>query len=252
MKVIRTSLKEVREKLQVSIQDVRKAVVGALLGMVALGGVMAPQQAHAIDLGTLVENAAIGAVQMLGDKNTSDTEKLLIGQAAGVGVKVFKAAIQGRQVTAQEIQEGLVKGTVAGGAAMLTKKGSSDLERAGAAFGGALGYDITKEAYQKWKNAKKAVIISEEPRPAPRTQGYSRPTAQRRTAYQQPGYQETARTRCHKVHERVIENGKVVKDVVKEVCQAERQDPGYHGIDNRYATGPTYDYGYDYDYDMDI
>lgn len=37
----------------------------------------------------------------------------------------------------------------------------------------------------------------------------------------------TGETRCHKVHRRVIENGRVVKDVVEEVCEGQRYVPAY-------------------------
>jgi len=36
-----------------------------------------------------------------------------------------------------------------------------------------------------------------------------------------------AQTKCHKVHEIVTENGKVVKDQIKEVCKSEKTEPRY-------------------------
>ena len=36
-----------------------------------------------------------------------------------------------------------------------------------------------------------------------------------------------ARTRCHKVHERVWEDGNLVKDQVREVCESESFERGY-------------------------
>ena len=36
-----------------------------------------------------------------------------------------------------------------------------------------------------------------------------------------------AQTKCHKVHEVVTENGKVVKDQIKEVCESEKTEPRY-------------------------
>ena len=36
-----------------------------------------------------------------------------------------------------------------------------------------------------------------------------------------------AQTKCHKVHEIVTENGKVVKDQIKEVCEGEKTEPRY-------------------------
>ncbi len=36
-----------------------------------------------------------------------------------------------------------------------------------------------------------------------------------------------AQTKCHKVHEIITENGKVVKDQIKEVCESEKTEPRY-------------------------
>ena len=36
-----------------------------------------------------------------------------------------------------------------------------------------------------------------------------------------------AQTKCHKVHEIVTENGRVVKDQIKEICESEKTEPGY-------------------------
>lgn len=36
-----------------------------------------------------------------------------------------------------------------------------------------------------------------------------------------------AQTKCHKVHEIVTENGKVVKDQIREVCESDKTEPRY-------------------------
>jgi len=36
-----------------------------------------------------------------------------------------------------------------------------------------------------------------------------------------------AKTRCHKVHERIWEDGKLIKDQIKEVCEGEKTEPRY-------------------------
>ncbi len=36
-----------------------------------------------------------------------------------------------------------------------------------------------------------------------------------------------ARTRCKKVHERVWEDGRLVRDEIREVCEGQRYEPGY-------------------------
>lgn len=36
-----------------------------------------------------------------------------------------------------------------------------------------------------------------------------------------------AKTRCHKVHEKIYENGKLVKDQIKEICEGEKVERRY-------------------------
>jgi len=36
-----------------------------------------------------------------------------------------------------------------------------------------------------------------------------------------------AKTKCHKVHEKIYENGKLVKDQIKEVCESEKTERNY-------------------------
>ena len=36
-----------------------------------------------------------------------------------------------------------------------------------------------------------------------------------------------AQTKCHKVHEIVTENGRVVKDQIREVCESDKTEPRY-------------------------
>ncbi len=45
--------------------------------------------------------------------------------------------------------------------------------------------------------------------------------------YQAEPVGEDAQTHCKKVHERVYEDGQLVRDHVKEVCTSERYQPGY-------------------------
>jgi hypothetical protein len=37
-----------------------------------------------------------------------------------------------------------------------------------------------------------------------------------------------AGTKCHKVRERIWQDGKLVKDEIREICDSERTDPGYY------------------------
>jgi outer membrane lipoprotein SlyB len=49
-----------------------------------------------------------------------------------------------------------------------------------------------------------------------------------------------ARTKCNKIRERVWQEGQLVKDEVREVCESDKTEVGYLGEDE-------YDRGYDYD-----
>jgi outer membrane lipoprotein SlyB len=48
-----------------------------------------------------------------------------------------------------------------------------------------------------------------------------------RVVYQAEPAGYDAKTKCHKVHEKIYENGKLVKDQVKEVCESEKTERNY-------------------------
>jgi len=48
-----------------------------------------------------------------------------------------------------------------------------------------------------------------------------------RVVYQAGPAGYDAKTKCNKVHERIYENGKLVKDQIKEVCKSERTEGNY-------------------------
>jgi hypothetical protein len=48
-----------------------------------------------------------------------------------------------------------------------------------------------------------------------------------RVVYQAEPAGYDAKTKCHKVHEKIYENGKLVKDQVKEVCESEKIERKY-------------------------
>jgi outer membrane lipoprotein SlyB len=48
-----------------------------------------------------------------------------------------------------------------------------------------------------------------------------------RVVYQAEPAGYDAQTKCHKVHEKIYENGKLVKDGVKEVCESEKTERNY-------------------------
>jgi hypothetical protein len=48
-----------------------------------------------------------------------------------------------------------------------------------------------------------------------------------RVVYQAEPAGYDAKTKCHKVHEKIYENGKLVKDQIKEVCESEKTERNY-------------------------
>lgn len=48
-----------------------------------------------------------------------------------------------------------------------------------------------------------------------------------RVVYQAEPAGYDAQTRCHKVHEKIYENGKLVKDQIKEVCESNKTEGNY-------------------------
>lgn len=48
-----------------------------------------------------------------------------------------------------------------------------------------------------------------------------------RAVYRAEPVEYNARTDCHKVHERVWQDGRLVKDEIREVCEGEKTEPGY-------------------------
>lgn len=60
---------------------------------------------------------------------------------------------------------------------------------------------------------------------------YGRPVEYRTTdgrgVYRSEPVEFDAQTKCHKVHERAWEDGKLIKDQIREVCESEKTEPRY-------------------------
>src|SRR3990172_5028712 len=86
---------------------------------------------------------------------------------------------------------------------------------AGAVVGGILAGTVT-EIY-----TRAAVEAAEEGRPViyQSNDGYQR--------IEESPVSYNAETKCHKVRERIWQEGQLVKDEVKEVCESERTEPTY-------------------------
>lgn len=115
-----------------------------------------------------------------------------VQQGAGVGAAVGAAA--GALID----DDNPWRGAVVGGAL-------------GAALGGTLA-DISDRASRE---------AAQEGRPV----AYESEDGYRRVEASPQGYDE--QTKCHKVRERVWEDGKLVKDQVREVCESDKVEPTY-------------------------
>ena len=81
----------------------------------------------------------------------------------------------------------------------------------GAALGGALGEISYKASREAVREGRPVVYESED--------GY------RRVEASPVGYNQE--TKCHKVRERVWDDGRLIKDEVKEICESEKTEPVY-------------------------
>ncbi len=85
----------------------------------------------------------------------------------------------------------------------------------GAALGAILGATITDISMQ----ASREATTSGKPVEYRTTDG--------RGVYRADPVDYNAQTKCHKIHERVWEDGNLVKDQIKEVCEGEKTEPRY-------------------------
>lgn len=113
--------------------------------------------------------------------------------------------------------QGAAVGGAAGGlaGALLDHKNPWKGGVIGAALGAILGAtitDISMKASQEAAASGKPVEYR---------------TEDGRGVYRAEPVDYNAQTNCHKVHEIVTENGKVVKDQIKEVCEGTRTEPKY-------------------------
>lgn len=113
------------------------------------------------------------------------------------------------------------RGAAAGGAvggiagALLDRKNPWRGGVIGAALGGVMGATLTDISMQASREAAQS----------------GRPVEYRTTdgrgVYRADPVEYDAHTRCHKIHERVWENGRLVKDQIKEVCEGEKYERRY-------------------------
>lgn len=113
------------------------------------------------------------------------------------------------------------RGAAAGGAvggiagALLDRKNPWRGGVIGAALGGVLGATLTDISMQASREAAQT----------------GRPVEYRTTdgrgVYRAEPVEYDAHTRCHKIHERVWEEGRLIKDQIKEVCEGEKYERGY-------------------------
>jgi len=113
------------------------------------------------------------------------------------------------------------RGAAAGGAiggvagALLDRKNPWRGGVIGAALGSVLGAtltDISMQASREAAQTGKPVVYK---------------TTDGRGVYRADPIDYNAHTKCHKVRERVWEDGQLVKDQIKEVCESEKYESGY-------------------------
>lgn len=117
------------------------------------------------------------------------------------------------QYHAQGAGAGAVIGGIAG--AILDHKNPWRGGVIGAALGGAAGAtftDVSMKASQEAAATGKSVAYI---------------TEDGRGLYRADPVDYDAKTKCHKVHERVWEDGRLIKDQIREVCEAEKVERRY-------------------------
>ncbi len=117
------------------------------------------------------------------------------------------------QYHAQGAGAGAVLGGVAG--ALLDRKNPWRGGVIGAALGGAAGAtfaDVSVRASQEAASTGKPVAYM---------------TEDGRGVYRADPIDYNAQTKCHKVQERVWEDGRLIKDQIKEVCEGEKYEKRY-------------------------
>jgi phage tail tape-measure protein len=117
------------------------------------------------------------------------------------------------QYHAQGAAAGGVIGGIAG--ALLDSKNPWRGGVIGAALGGAAGAtitDVSMRASQEAASSGKPVAYM---------------TEDGRAVYRADPVDYNARTKCHKVQERVWEDGKLIKDQVREVCEGDKYENKY-------------------------
>lgn len=130
-----------------------------------------------------------------------------------VMVSLFATTFGCTQYHAQGAGAGAVIGGIAG--AILDRKNPWRGGVIGAALGGAAGAtftDVSMKASQEAIESGKPVAYM---------------TEDGRGLYRVDPVEYDAKTKCHKVHERVWEDGKLIRDQVKEVCESEKFERRY-------------------------
>ena len=117
----------------------------------------------------------------------------------------------------QQHTRGAGMGAAAGGlaGALLDKKNPWKGGAIGAALGAILGATITDVSMK----------ASEEAASTGRPVEYR--TNDGRGVYRAEPVEYNAQTNCHKVHEKVWEDGQIVKDQIREVCEGDKSEPTY-------------------------
>lgn len=97
----------------------------------------------------------------------------------------------------------------------------------GAVIGGAIGALAGEAMYQIQQRAIQEAVQSQKPVVYQRETGNGGWQRVEASPVGQPAYNPQEHTKCQKVHIREIENGKVVKGTIKEVCKGYKETNTY-------------------------
>jgi hypothetical protein len=122
------------------------------------------------------------------------------------------------QPTSQRTYEGAGVGAAVGSVAGLLI--DKDNRWRGAVIGGLLGAALGGTVTEISQRAAREAAYEGRPVAYQSNDGYQRVEA--------TPVSYDAGTKCHKVRERIWQDGKLVKDEIREICDSERADPGYY------------------------
>jgi hypothetical protein len=137
---------------------------------------------------------------------------------SAIGTSTLLSSCATLQPTSQRTYEGAGVGAALGSVAGLLI--DKDNRWRGAVIGGLIGAAVGGTVTEISQRAAREAAYEGRPVAYQSADGFQRVEAT------PVGYD--ASTKCHKVRERVWQDGQLVKDEVREVCESDRVEPGYN------------------------